>query len=57
MPIYRPKRVRVVCGVAAVAIVIMFTIIGVALTGAGFRTSDQWAMIGLGAHLRGRESW
>jgi hypothetical protein len=48
MDIYRPKRVRVVCAVAAVAIVTMFTIIGIALTGAGFRTSDKWAMIGLG---------
>ncbi len=48
MPLYRPKRVRVVCAVAALAVVLMFTVIGVSLTGAGFRASDQWAMIILG---------
>jgi hypothetical protein len=48
MPIYRPKRIRVACAFAAAAILTMFTIIGVALTGATFQASDKWAMIGLG---------
>lgn len=48
MELYRPKRVRLVCAAAAVAIVLMFTVIGVSLTGAGFQTSDQWGMIILG---------
>ena len=48
MPIYRPRRVRIVCAVAAASIVAVFTIIGISLGGAGFRPEDKWAMIGLG---------
>ena len=48
MDLYRPKRVRFVCAGAALAIVLMFTVIGISLTGAGFETSDQWAMFLLG---------
>src|SRR5688500_20327540 len=49
--IHRPKRVRVVCAVAAAAIFVLFTIIGTALTTVGegvFKPGDQYAMIGLG---------
>jgi hypothetical protein len=51
---FRPKRVRVVAGIAAAAIVITFTVLSFGLkgsTGDGygqFRTGDQFAMIGLG---------
>ena len=51
MFVHRPKRVRIVCTVAAVAIFVFFTIIGTALTTVGegvFKPGDQWAMIGLG---------
>ncbi|WP_246002047.1 PH domain-containing protein [Allorhizocola rhizosphaerae] len=49
--VHRPKRVRVVCAVAAVSILLLFTLIGTALTEVGegvFRPGDQYAMIGLG---------
>jgi PH (Pleckstrin Homology) domain-containing protein len=52
MFVHRPKRVRVVCAVAAVAIFVLFTVIGTALTTVGegvFKPGDQYAMIGLGA--------
>jgi hypothetical protein len=48
---YRPKRVRIVCTIAAVAVAVLFTIIGTALTTVGegvFKPGDQYAMIGLG---------
>lgn len=51
MFVHRPKRVRVVCAVAAVAILVLFTVIGTALTTVGegvFKPGDQYAMIGLG---------
>ncbi|MDP9795967.1 hypothetical protein J2S43_004479 [Catenuloplanes nepalensis] len=51
----RPQRVRVVCYVAAVAVVIVFTLVGLGLSGrlndqtdAVFQLGDQIAMIGLG---------
>ena len=50
----RPQRIRVVCWSSAVALVVLFTLIGVSLhgsTGAGsatFQRGDQFAMIGLG---------
>lgn len=49
--IHRPKRVRVVCTVAAIVIFALFTAIGTALTEVGegvFKPGDQYAMIGLG---------
>ncbi|HCT81722.1 MAG TPA: hypothetical protein DGG94_15790 [Micromonosporaceae bacterium] len=46
---YRPRRVRVVCAIAAVAIFVLFSVIGVALTNASFQPGDKYAMIGLGA--------
>jgi hypothetical protein len=53
--VYRPKRVRWVAGVAAVAVVAVFTAVSFSLRGsAGFENSgqfqrgDQTAMIGLG---------
>jgi hypothetical protein len=51
---FRPRRVRVVAGIAAVVIVAVFTTLSFGLkgsTGDGygqFRTGDQGAMIGLG---------
>lgn len=47
---FRPLRTRRVCIAAAVAVVVLFTVIGTALTvGEGvFRKGDQFAMIGLG---------
>ena len=51
---FRPRRVRVVAGVVAVALVVLFTALSFGLkgsTGAGygqFRSGDQFAMIGLG---------
>lgn len=50
----RPRRIRVICGVAAAAVLAVFTAVGTALrgsTGEGpgvFRPGDQLAMIGLG---------
>jgi hypothetical protein len=50
----RPKRIRVVCWSAAVALVVVFTLISTSLTGATgtgpgtFQRGDQAAMIGLG---------
>jgi hypothetical protein len=51
---FRPRRIRVVAGVAAVVIVVVFTLLSFGLkgsTGEGrgqFRAGDQAAMIGLG---------
>ncbi|WP_155370355.1 PH domain-containing protein [Catellatospora vulcania] len=48
---FRPQRTRKVCIVAAVAVLVLFTVIGTALTEVGegvFRKGDQFAMIGLG---------
>jgi hypothetical protein len=51
---FRPRRIRVVAGAAAGAIVVLFTVLSFGLkgsTGAGygqFRAGDQLAMIGLG---------
>jgi hypothetical protein len=50
----RPRRIRLICGVAAAAILVVFTAVGTALRGstgegsATFRSGDQAAMIGLG---------
>ncbi|GAB7042308.1 MULTISPECIES: PH domain-containing protein [Catenuloplanes] len=51
----RPQRVRVVCYVTAVAVVVVFTLVGLGLSGrlndetdAVFQLGDQIAMIGLG---------
>ncbi|WP_033341069.1 PH domain-containing protein [Catenuloplanes japonicus] len=51
----RPQRVRVVCYVAAVAVLAVFTLVGVGLSGrmnqqqtTVFHLGDQIAMIGLG---------
>ena len=50
----RPQKARVVCAVAAAAILAVFTLVATALTGpmgggpGVFRTGDQLAMIGLG---------
>ena len=53
--VYRPKRIRWVAGIAAVAVVVLFTVASFGLRGsAGFENSgrfergDQAAMIGLG---------
>jgi Bacterial PH domain len=52
--ILRPQKARIVCGIAAVAVVVVFTLVATALTGRTgdgpgvFRTGDQAAMIGLG---------
>ncbi len=69
--VHRPKRVRVVCAVGAVSVLVLFTVIGTALTEVGvgvFKPGDQYAMIGLGVvfaagimliarpHLRADES-
>ncbi|HET9519185.1 MAG TPA: PH domain-containing protein [Actinoplanes sp.] len=51
---FRPRRIRVVAAVAAVAILVLFTVLSFGLkgaTGSGpgqFRAGDQLAMIGLG---------
>ncbi|WP_166387355.1 PH domain-containing protein [Catellatospora methionotrophica] len=48
---FRPQRTRTVCIVAAVVVVVLFAVIGTALTEVGegvFRKGDQYAMIGLG---------
>jgi hypothetical protein len=53
---YRPKRIRWVAGVAAVAVVTLFTAIGTGLRGSSgfqdnvgtFQRGDQAAMVGLG---------
>ena len=50
----RPHRIRLVCWVAAVVVVIVFTGVATSLRGpigqgaATFQAGDQWAMIGLG---------
>jgi hypothetical protein len=50
----RPRRVRVVCAVTAVAVVVLFTAIAQGLTGrtgdgfGQFQRGDRFAMIGLG---------
>jgi hypothetical protein len=50
----RPHRIRVVCWSLAVAMVVVFTLVGTSLHGltgegtATFQRGDQWAMIGLG---------
>lgn len=51
----RPQRVRIVCYVAAVAVLVVFTLVGLGLSGrvndqttAVFQLGDQIAMIGLG---------
>lgn len=51
MFVYRPKRVRVVCAIAAACVFVLFSVIGTALTEVGeggFKRGDQIAMIGLG---------
>jgi Bacterial PH domain len=51
MFVHRPKRVRIVCAVAALAVFVVFTLTGTALTTVGegvFKPGDQFAMIGLG---------
>jgi Bacterial PH domain len=51
---YRPRRIRWVAGPAAVAVVVLFTVLSFGLTGATgngmgqFARGDQTAMIGLG---------
>ncbi|WP_425457830.1 PH domain-containing protein [Catellatospora sichuanensis] len=48
---FRPQRTRKVCIAAAVVVVVLFAVIGTALTEVGegvFRKGDQFAMIGLG---------
>ncbi|MDI1462269.1 PH domain-containing protein [Catellatospora sp. KI3] len=48
---FRPRRTRTVAIIAAVAVVLLFAVIGTALTTVGhgvFRTGDQAAMVGLG---------
>ena len=53
----RPRRVRVVAGLAAVLLVTLFTVVAVLLrgsqTGVYFRIADQVAMVGLGVLLAG----
>jgi cytochrome c biogenesis protein CcdA len=52
MFVHKPKRVRIVCAIAAAGIFVLFTLIGTALTTVGegvFKPGDQVAMIGLGA--------
>jgi hypothetical protein len=50
----RPRRIRLICGVAAAAVLVVFSAVGTALRGstgegaATFRPGDQAAMIGLG---------
>lgn len=50
----RPQRARVVCWICAVAVLVVFTLVGTALSGstgegtAVFQRGDQLAMIGLG---------
>jgi hypothetical protein len=50
----RPQRIRVVCWTSAVALVVVFTLVGTSLRGptgegaATFQRGDQLAMIGLG---------
>ena len=51
---FRPRKIRIVCWVAAPVTVVVFTLIALGLrgpTGDGpgvFEAGDQWAMIGLG---------
>lgn len=53
----RPRRVRVVAWLAAVLLVVVFTVVAVLLrgsqTGVHFRIADQVAMVGLGVLLAG----
>lgn len=55
--IFRPRRVRRVASVLAVALVLVFSVIGALLriqdTGVRFQTSDQIAMVLLGMILAG----
>lgn len=50
----RPQKARLVCGIAAAAVLVVFTLVATALTGpmgegpGVFRAGDQVAMIGLG---------
>jgi Bacterial PH domain len=50
----RPRRIRVICGAAAAAVLVVFSAVGTALRGstgegaAVFRPGDQLAMIGIG---------
>lgn len=53
--VYRPRRIRWVAGIAAVAVVVLFTAVSFGLHGSSgfensgqFRRGDQAAMIGLG---------
>ena len=52
--VLRPRKIRYVCWVAALAVVVLFTVISFGLSGATgggfgqFRPGDQGAMIGLG---------
>jgi hypothetical protein len=53
--VYRPRRIRWVAGIAAVAVVVLFTAVSFGLHGSAgfensgqFRRGDQAAMIGLG---------
>ena len=55
MPVtFRPHRIRIICWVAAVAVVVLFTVVSFGLSGSTgdgfgqFRAGDQGAMIGLG---------
>lgn len=52
---FRPKKIRLVAGVSAAFLVVVFTVVGLLLgdtpTGVIFRTSDQVAMILLGVLL------
>ena len=50
----RPQKARLVCGIAAAAVLVVFTLVATALTGpmgegpGVFQAGDQLAMIGLG---------
>jgi len=52
--VVKPKRIRIVCWILAVAVVVLFSAVATALTGptgagtASFRPADQFAMVGLG---------
>jgi hypothetical protein len=45
---FRPRRARIVAATAAVAIVVIFTVVSFGLVGSVFGRGDQIAMIGLG---------
>jgi hypothetical protein len=57
----RPRRVRVIAGVAAVILLSAFTVAGLLMlrvhTGAYFTLSDQVAMIGIGLFLAAGALW